>query len=91
MKINADNNMNPENNNQYVGIWVTADGYIRQELLPIGRYDEARGDRKNAYTGIYTIKGNHIDYMYTISVRCFQGNAAAPFAQSFNNLLTSGL
>jgi hypothetical protein len=30
----------------YVGMWVTADGLIRQELLPDGRYDEARGARK---------------------------------------------
>ncbi|MBP1081953.1 hypothetical protein JOC74_002446 [Bacillus capparidis] len=47
----------------YVGMWVTADGYIRQELLPNGRYDEARGTIKSAYTGSYTIKGNHIDYV----------------------------
>ena len=25
----------------YVGMWVTADGYIRHELLQEGRYDEA--------------------------------------------------
>ncbi|MEU8352082.1 Atu4866 domain-containing protein, partial [Streptomyces sp. NPDC048845] len=30
---------------------MTADGRIRQELLPNGRYDEARGDRRSAYTG----------------------------------------
>lgn len=48
---------------QYVGMWVTADGYIRQELLPGGRYDEARGDRRSAYTGSYTVAGNHIDYV----------------------------
>lgn len=46
----------------YVGMWVTADGYIRHELLPSGRYDEARGTRKSAYTGRYWIKGNHISY-----------------------------
>lgn len=46
----------------YVGIWVTADGHIRQELLPDGRYDEARGTRKSAYQGRYEIRGNHIDY-----------------------------
>lgn len=43
-------------------MWVTADGYIRQELLPNGRYDEARGNRKSAYTGSYVITGNHIFY-----------------------------
>jgi hypothetical protein len=47
----------------FVGMWVTADGYIRQELLPNGRYDEARGTRQSAYTGSYTVTGNHIDYV----------------------------
>jgi Agrobacterium tumefaciens protein Atu4866 len=47
----------------YVGMWVTADGHIRHELLPNGRYDEARGSRKSAYRGRYTITGNHIDYV----------------------------
>jgi hypothetical protein len=46
----------------FVGMWVTADGRIRHELLPNGRYDEARGDRKSAYQGRYEISGNHIDY-----------------------------
>ena len=46
----------------YIGLWVTADGHIRQELLPDGRYDEARGHRQSAYTGRYEIKGTHIDY-----------------------------
>ncbi len=49
-------------NDQYVGMWVTKDGHIRQELLPNGRYDEARGDKKSAYQGRYKITGNHIDY-----------------------------
>jgi hypothetical protein len=47
----------------YVGMWVTADGHIRQELTADGRYDEARGTRKSAYTGSYTITGNRIDYV----------------------------
>ena len=46
----------------YVGMWVTADGNIRQELLPNGRYDEARGSRQSAYQGRYEVNGNHIDY-----------------------------
>jgi len=50
-------------NHSYVGIWVTADGYIRHELLPGGRYDEARGKRKSAYQGRYVMTGNHIDYI----------------------------
>ena len=46
----------------YVGMWVTADDHIRQELLADGRYDEARGARASAYTGRYRVTGNHIDY-----------------------------
>lgn len=49
-------------NHPYIGMWVTADGRIRQELLPNGRYDEARGTRKSAYQGRYEVRGNHIDY-----------------------------
>jgi hypothetical protein len=51
-----------EGENRYTGLWITRDGYIRQELLPGGRYDEARGDRLHAYTGSYQIKGDKIDY-----------------------------
>lgn len=36
---------------------------IRQELLPNGRYDEARGTKRSAYQGSYTVTGNHIDYV----------------------------
>lgn len=39
----------------FTGMWVTADGQIRLELLPDGRYDEARGSRKSAYTGRYVV------------------------------------
>lgn len=46
----------------YIGMWVTADGQIRQELLPNGRYDEARGSRMSAYQGRYEVSGNHINY-----------------------------
>lgn len=46
----------------YVGMWVTDDGHIRHELLPNGRYDEARGTRQSAYQGRYRVTGNHIDY-----------------------------
>jgi hypothetical protein len=57
--------MNPRHpvGHDYVGMWVTTDGHIRHELLPNGRYDEARGSRKSAYRGRYTITGNHIDYV----------------------------
>lgn len=46
----------------YVGMWVTEDGHIRQELLANGRYDEARGSRRSAYRGRYEVRGAHIDY-----------------------------
>ncbi|MFD0899059.1 Atu4866 domain-containing protein [Actinomadura sediminis] len=46
----------------HVGMWVTADGRIRQELLPNGRYEEERDGRERAYTGRYTVTGDHIDY-----------------------------
>jgi hypothetical protein len=49
--------------NKFIGMWVTKDGYIHQELLPGGRYDEARGKTTRAYTGSYVIEGNHIEYV----------------------------
>ena len=51
---------------RYVGMWVTADGRIRHELRPDGRYDEVRGGRARAYEryqGRYTLTGDHIDYV----------------------------
>ena len=45
-----------------LGMWVTGDGRIRQELLPNGRYDEARGTKKSAYTGRYEVSGTYIEY-----------------------------
>lgn len=52
----------PSDASKYHGMWVTADGHIRQKLLLNGRYDEARGTRASAYQGRYEIRGNHIDY-----------------------------
>jgi hypothetical protein len=52
----------PAHNHPYAGMWITADGNIRHNLLPNGRYDEARGNRESAYQGRYEIRGNHIDY-----------------------------
>lgn len=46
----------------YVGMWTTDDGRVRHELLPNGRYDEARGGRQSAYQGRYEITGSHIEY-----------------------------
>jgi Agrobacterium tumefaciens protein Atu4866 len=47
----------------YLGLWVTRDGHIRHELLPNGRYDEQRGERRSAYQGRYWIKGDRIVYL----------------------------
>lgn len=52
----------PTQNHPYVGMWVTGDGQIRQELLPNGRYDEARGTRRSAYQGRYEVTGDDIFY-----------------------------
>jgi hypothetical protein len=41
------------NQDQYVGLWVTADSVIRHQMLPGGRYDEARGHQESAYLGRY--------------------------------------
>jgi hypothetical protein len=46
----------------YVGMWVTKDGHIRQELRADGRYDEARGTRQSAYQGDYQVSGDYITY-----------------------------
>ncbi|MBY5587515.1 Atu4866 domain-containing protein [Rhizobium leguminosarum] len=46
----------------YVGMWVTDDGRVRHELLPNGRYDEARGSRESAYRGRHEVTGSHIEY-----------------------------
>ncbi|SDP85763.1 Atu4866 domain-containing protein [Phyllobacterium sp. OV277] len=46
----------------YIGLWITDDGHVRHELLPNGRYDEARGGRESAYQGRYEVSGNHIEY-----------------------------
>lgn len=52
-----------EENGKYIGMWVTENGYIRHDLLPGNRYDEARGNRTSAYRGKYEVVGNHIDYV----------------------------
>ncbi|CAK7082533.1 Atu4866 domain-containing protein [Escherichia coli] len=46
----------------YTGLWITKDGFICHELLPNGRYDEARGTKPNAYQGDYDIRENRIYY-----------------------------
>jgi hypothetical protein len=62
MNPNQANTADSQTSNLYIGMWVTEDGYIRHELLPNNRYDEARGDRESAYQGRYEITGNRINY-----------------------------
>jgi hypothetical protein len=47
-----------QDNHPYVGLWVTGDGHIRHELLPNGRYVEARGMRERAYKDRYEVTGS---------------------------------
>ncbi len=54
---------NPADSQRRVGMWVDGNDLMKQELLPNGRYDEGRGDRKSAYQGRYWITGNRIDYL----------------------------
>lgn len=49
LAVNANQKPAAAQSHPCVGMWVTADGHIRHELLPNGRYDEARGSRESAY------------------------------------------
>jgi len=60
-KIDAKKDIDVSGNN-FTGLWVTGDGYIRHELLTNGRYVEARGNREKAFQGEYRINGEHIEY-----------------------------
>lgn len=57
----AENSMR-QTTHPYVGLWVTDDDQVRHELLPNGRYVEARGRREGAYRGRYEVNGTQIDY-----------------------------
>jgi hypothetical protein len=47
---------------RFAGLWVTADGQVRQELVPGGRFVEARWDGEKIREGRYWLEGNHIEY-----------------------------
>jgi hypothetical protein len=52
--------MTPQN---VVGTWVSPSGYIRLNLKPDGRYDEAHGcPHKHAYRGRYIVRGERVDF-----------------------------
>jgi hypothetical protein len=50
-------------NGARTGVWIDRAGWLHQELLPNGRYDETRGGRRHAYTGRYWLDGDRIDYL----------------------------
>ncbi|TBC86576.1 hypothetical protein ELH26_35410 [Rhizobium leguminosarum] len=52
---------NLQPNHPYSGMWITDDNRVRHELLPGGRYVEARGQRERAYEGRYEVDGTHIE------------------------------
>jgi Agrobacterium tumefaciens protein Atu4866 len=53
----------------FIGLWVTGDGHVRQQLLPDGRFVETRGNQQRAYAGRYRLDGNHIEYIDDCGVR----------------------
>ncbi len=68
MPIQVNGQPGPQNHDDpsshaHLGMWVSADGGIHHELLPNGRYDEQRGNRKSAYQGRYWVKGDRIWYL----------------------------
>jgi len=68
---------NVKTRHPYVGIWATQNGFIRQEILPDGRYDETRGAYESVHTGRYMIDDGHIEYIADTGVRAsgdFEGN-----------------
>ncbi|GAA5701583.1 amidohydrolase [Streptomyces avermitilis] len=46
-----------------IGVWITKNDFLHQELTADGRYDETRGGRPHAYQGRYWIDGDRIDYL----------------------------
>ena len=45
----------------YIGMWVTADGRIRYELLLGGRHHETRAGRAHTFQECYRVMGSRID------------------------------
>ncbi|MFF0254550.1 Atu4866 domain-containing protein [Micromonospora zamorensis] len=52
-----------DNAHPYAGMWIDDTGFLHQELLPEGRYDETRDGRPHAYEGRYWINGDRIEYL----------------------------
>jgi len=55
--------LSKNDNHQFIGMWIDEKGFVKQELLKDGRYDEARGDRQSAYQGQYWIDNDTIIYL----------------------------
>lgn len=53
----------PDADHGYAGMWIDDTGFLHQELLPDGRYDETRGGRPHAFQGRYWVTGEHIEYL----------------------------
>src|SRR3546814_20155952 len=60
--LKAEDDMKNIQTHPYLGMWVTGDGQLRQELLPKGSYDAARGNRRQAYPASHEVNGHHIQY-----------------------------
>lgn len=52
----------PDTSHPWAGLWMTETAHVRHELLPDGRYIEARGTRERAYMGRYEVRGTYIYY-----------------------------
>jgi hypothetical protein len=52
-----------DTDHRYAGMWIDDTGFLHQELLPDGRYDETRDGRPHAYEGRYWITGDRIEYL----------------------------
>jgi hypothetical protein len=61
--------MTMEESQEYLGTWVSGDGYIQHQLLPKNRYDEARGNRKSAYMGQYWVKEIILNTKMTLALQ----------------------
>ena len=47
---------------QYLGVWITADGEVRHELLADGYFHETRRCSRSDLSGRYEVCRGHINY-----------------------------
>lgn len=60
----------------YLGLWVSADGYIRQMLQADGRFTEQRGSHVIAYQGEYRIHHDPVQRLDRIDFRDDSGEVS---------------